>query len=296
MRIRTAKPISGIVGILVCVALIMVAVPADARSEFNRSINLAARQWLLVEQMTNGAMLAVLGIDTERNVREVRSARDLFSRSMRGLRSGDVELGLAATTTPEVVSELARVEAFWPRYDQTLQAILTSLTASSEVSERRIRELSEIHALMIEAVGQAADAFEEFSTGGDAHSILSTTLNGSGQLRTHSQLMLGELLAIAYHANEEQNRQQLGQATREFDRTLTGLIQGDSELRLLPAPNDQIKAELAKIQRLWSEIQPILNQVAAGGNVDQQSITMVSRYTGRMIGPLNLASLMYENL
>lgn len=296
MLIRTAKPNSGIVGILACVALIIVAVPADARSEFNRSINLAARQWLLVEQMTNGAMLAVLGIDTERNVREVRSARDLFSRSMRGLRSGDVELGLTATTSPEVVSELARVEAFWPRYDQTLQAILTSLTASSEVSERRIRELSEIHALMIEAVGQAADAFEEFSTGGDAHSILSTTLNGSGQLRTHSQLMLGELLAIAYHANEEQNRQQLGQATLEFDRTLTGLIQGDPELRLLPAPNDQIRAELAKIQRLWSEIQPILDRVAAGGNVDQQSITMVSRYTGRMIGPLNLASLMYENL
>lgn len=296
MRIHTAKPTYKFTGVLACIALIMVALPADARSNFDRSINLAARQWQLVEQMTNGAMLAVLGIDAELNIRNARQARDLFSSTLRGLRSGDEELGLTPASRPEVLSEISRVEAFWPRYDEMLQNVITSVLASSEVSEMQIRQLSDIHALLIESVGRTVSAFERFSLGGDIHSILSITLNASGQLRNHSQLMLRRLLAIANHDQEGQNRRELGQAAREFDRALTGLIQGDSELQLLPAPNDEIKAEFAKVQRLWTVIKPILEGVASGAPADQQSIATVSRYAGRMILPLNMTSLMYENL
>lgn len=296
MRVHTAKPTYQFAGILACIAMIMMALPAHARSDYNRSINLAARQWQLVEQMTNSTMLAVLGIDTELNIRNVRQARDLFSSTLRGLRNGDEELGLAPTEQPEVLSEISRIEAFWPRYDQMLQNVITSVLASSEVSDMQVRQLTDIHALMIESVERTVGAFEQFSHGGETHSILSSTLNASGQLRNHSQLMLGELLAIAYRNQEAQSRRELGQAAREFNRTLTGLIQGDAELRILPAPNDEIKAELAKVQRLWSEIAPILEGVASGAEVDQQSIAKVSRYATRMILPLNMTTLMYENL
>ena len=296
MRRHTAKPIQRIAGILGCIALVLVTLPADARSEYNRSINLAARQWLLVEQMTNGTMLAALGIDTEQNIRNVAQARDLFDRTLIGLRSGDAELGLVAASEHDVISEIARVEAFWPRYDQMIQSVIASLQDPSGVREAQIRELANVHRVMIESVERTTAAFEEFSHGGGTHSILTTTLNGSVQLRSHTQQMLGEMLAIAFHENEEQNRRLLGQATREFDRTLNGLIYGDPEMRLLPAANDEIRAELAKVQRLWSEIQPILAGVAVGATVDQRSITTVSRYAARMIAPLNMTSLMYENL
>ena len=86
------------------------------------------------------------------------------------------------------------------------------------------------------------------------------------------------------------------QTTRAFDRTLNGLIHGDAELRLLPAANADIRAELAKVQLLWGEIQPILAGIAVGAPVDQRTITTVSRNAGRMIAPLNTTSLMYETL
>lgn len=296
MRNLTAKPTRNIAGLLAGIALILAAYSADARSDLNRSINLAGGQWMLVEQMTNGTMLAVLGIDTEMNIRAVRSARDQFGRTLRGLRDGDSELGLAAADQQEVLEELALIEAVWPRYDQTLQTVVASLMASIDVTERQIRDLSVAHAQMIDAVDRTVDAFERFSHGGGVHSIVSTTLNASGQLRTHSQLMLGELLAVAHRDHEQQNRQLLGQATREFDRTLLGLMNGDTELRLLAAPTEEIKAELAKVQRLWTEIRPILERVSTGGSADVEAIAVVSRFTGRMIAPLNMASLMYENL
>lgn len=296
MRRPTAKPIFTIAGILTGIAITLAALPADARSGADRSINFAGRQSLLVEQMTNGAMLAVLGIDLNQNIRAVRSSRDLFDSTLHGLRNGDHELGLSATTRPEVLGELARIEALWPRFDQNLQSIITALTTSAGVPERLIGELSDTHTLLIEAVGRSADAYERYSLGGGDHSILSTTLNGAGHLRTQSQLMLGQLLAIVYDDREERNRRLLGEAASDFDRTLTGLIDGDPELQFLAAPTDEIRAEMAKVQRLWTEVRPILERVAGGDAVDDQSIITISRHTRRMLGPLNMTALMYENL
>lgn len=296
MHTRPAKPMSRPAGILAAIVLILVALPADALSSADRSINLAGRQSLLIEQMTNGTMLAVLGIDRDQNVSGVRSSRDLFNSTLYGLRHGDAELGLSATTMPEVLAELARVEGLWPRYDQTLQSIVTSLMNSADVTERHVRELSDVHASMIEAVDRAVDAYERYSLGGAFHSMRSSTLNGAGHLRSQSQMMLGQLLAIAYDDRGEQNRRLLGEAASDFDRTLIGLIEGDPELHLLAAPTAEIRAEIAKVQRLWTEVRPIVERVAAGGAVDTQTITTISRHTQRMIGPLSMTSFMFENL
>lgn len=301
MRSYFAKPNFGMTGIIASgliagAALTLMATPADARSTLNRSISLASQEWLLVEQMTNGTMLAVLDIDREENLREVQEAHDLFDRTLRGLRNGDPELGLVATTTPEVLSQLDQVEAFWPRYEATITDITSALSASAEVDPSYIRELEDIHTLIIEAVDGTIDAFEQYSHGGGTHSILSSTLNGSGQLRSISQLMLGEMLAIAYHYHEAENREQLGTATRNFDRTLAGLINGDPGMRLLPAPNEDIGAELSEIAQLWSQVRPILQRVSSGGEVDERSIATVYHVTHRMIEPLNTAVSLYENL
>lgn len=301
MRSYFAKPISvmnGITasGLIVGVALTLMATTADARSSLNRSISLASQESLLIEQMTNGTMLAVLNIDREQNLREVQEAHDLFDRTLRGLRSGDPELGLVAATAPEVLGQLDRVEAFWPRYDTTITDITLALSTSADVDQSYIRELEDIHTLMIESVDGMIDAFEKHTHGGGTHSILSSTLNGSGQLRSFSQLMLGEMLAIAYNYHEAENREQLGTATRNFDRTLAGLINGDPELRLLPAPNDDIGAQLTEIAQLWSQLRPILQRASSGEAVDERAIATVSHVTRRMIEPLNTAVSLYENL
>ena len=293
---NTAEPTFKSAGLLACLAFMLVTSVAEARSDMNRSINLAARQWQLVEQMTNGAMLAALGIDAELNIRQVLQAHELFDNTLTGLRHGDSELGLIAAEHPEVVDQIQRVEEIWPRYGQSVLVVIEAIERSSGARDDQVRDLADRHRLMIAAVEQAIASFERYTHGGDTHSILTTTLNGSAYLRSQTQLIVGELLAIAYHDREEQNRRLLGEATREFTRTLAGLIHGDPERRLLPAANDEIRAELAKVERLWTEIEPILNRVAGGGSVDQRSITTVSRYTTRMIPPLNMTSLMYENL
>ncbi len=296
MHTQSTYRSSWVAALLACLAFILVALPADAGTNLHRSINLAARQSLLVEQMTNGTMLAALGIDVEQNNRDVRQARDLFSRTLRGLRHGDEELGLKRAEQDEIIAEIARIETVWPRYDQMLQTVMASMQDPAGIREAQIGELSTVHDEMIDAVDRALEVVGEYAYGGNTHSILTTTLNGSVRLRSRTQQMLGELLAIAYQRDVAQSRRLLAEATREFDRTLNGLIHGDPERHLLPAANDEIRAELAKVQQIWAEVRPILTGAAAGSSVDQRAITTVSRYTGRMIGPLTMTTLLYENL
>ena len=173
---------------------------------------------------------------------------------------------------------------------------MVSLQGSADIDEAELGRLAVAHSQIIDAVGRSLSIYEHYSTGGDTHSILTTTLNGAAHLRSYPQSMLRELLSIAYRQDGTRSRVLLEMTAAEFDRTLMGLIHGDAELRLLPAANAEIRAELEAVETLWTAIRPVLNDIAAGGHVDAQSIRLVSRVAGRMTGPLNSTSLMYENL
>ena len=62
--------------------LVFAGLPADARTTQYRSINLAARQTLLIEQMSTGAMLAALDVDRQAGLSQMASARGLFQRAI----------------------------------------------------------------------------------------------------------------------------------------------------------------------------------------------------------------------
>lgn len=280
----------------VFIAMMLATLPADARSGANRSINLAGQQRMLIEQMTNGTMLAVLGIDTQDNIRAIRSARSQFRRTLRGLRDGDDGLGLNPTSTPEVLAEIAEIEQHWPRYDQTLQTVVTSVMTAAQIDHSHIRELAEIQELIIAAVDRTVGAFEHYAHGGDGHSILSTTINGAGRLRTLAHQIMGEVLAIAYQFDVTTNRDRLAQSVAEFDRTLNGLIHGDGELHLLPAATQEISSELTQVQALWVQLKPLLDSIGSGSAVGEGAISQISRSITRMIRPVDAVSTMYENL
>lgn len=164
MRTRTAKPISGVAqalayGVLVGIALILMATSAKAHASVDRSDNPVSQQWQLADQMTQATMLAALGYNSERVVRQIEEMSDLFSRRLLGLRGADAELGLVTTGTPDMLVQIARLEAVWPRYDATLKAIITDLRTAPRVDETLILDLTELHKLVIEAVDDTADAF-----------------------------------------------------------------------------------------------------------------------------------------
>lgn len=163
MRAYTAKLNSGLFnalpyGILIGLALMMMATQAIARPIDDRASQLSAQQWHLVDQMTQTTVFTVLGHGTEREVREIEDARAQFDRTLRGLRSGDEELGLNPASDPEVLNQIARVETVWLQYDAALQAIITELYSAPEVDVALMEVLFDLHVEITATIDQMTEA------------------------------------------------------------------------------------------------------------------------------------------
>lgn len=279
-------------GIFSVIILLLAAIPQEARSDGNRPFAMAGRQWLLVERMTNSALLAALDVSASPNLRAVHWSRDRFERTHTELKYGDPLLGQAASTRPEILAALDRVDSEWRRYD----AIFSEISGSTGISGVQVRALTDSHAEMIEALDQMVGAYQFYAYGGTSHSILSSTINETGKLRARTQLLLRTFLMVAYNDNSAQDRRQLAQSVQEFSGILRGLIYGDGDLLLLPAPTQEIRDELMKVDRMWNEILPVLEAGANGNAVTETEIATIAQYSNDMAVPLTMALLMYLSL
>ena len=278
-----------IAGLFSVVILILAASPAEAKWNDNRPFTLAERQLLLIERMTNSALLAALGIDASPGLSSIHWSRDRFDRMQTDLRAGNPHIGLGPTTEPEILETLEQADLRWRRYD----SIFGEIVASGKVSEAQIDALAAHHANTVEALKEMVDSYGYFIYGGRYHSILSSTINGTGRLRAGTQLVLRNLMMAAYHDYGAQQRQELDQATKDFEATINGLIDGDPERRLLPAATREIRSELAKVYEMWSEVRPILEQASAGIAVTKEQIASVAKSANDMAVPLTMALIMY---
>ncbi len=289
MRTRPNRSHSILAAFLSVVVLTLAAFPAQATWQNNRPFTMAERQLLLIERMTNSALLAALGVDASPGLRSIHWSRDRFDRVQTDLRKGNPYIGLRPTSEPEILKSLDQADARWRQYD----TIFADIVASRKVSESQMAALSASHVNVTEALKQAVDSYGFFVYGGRYHSILSTTINGTGRLRAGTQMVLRSLMMAAYHDYDAQQRQELERAVKEFEATINGLIDGDPERRLLPAATREIRGELSKVYEMWSEVRPILEQASAGIAVTKAQIAAVAKSANEMAVPLTMALIMY---
>ena len=289
MRKTAAGGFLGTAVLLSLFVLALAAGPAEATWQNNRPFTLAERQLLLIERMTNSAFLAALGVKASPGLNAIHWSRDRFARVQGDLRDGNPFIGLRPTTEPKILERLDRADTRWRQYD----TIFADIMASRTVSDAQIAALTASHAYVSEALKETVDSYGYFIYGGQYHSILSTTINGTGRLRAGTQLVLRTLMTAAYHNYDAEQRQALAQATKDFEATINGLIDGDPERRLLPAATREIRSELAKVYEMWTEVRPILEQAAAGTAVTKQQIATVAKAANDMAVPLTMALIMY---
>lgn len=281
-----------LISLSLAVISILAAMPAQARTEANRSFTLAGRQWLLIERMTNSALLAALGVEASPSLSSVHWSRNRFDRTLNELRYGNSHFGMSPADRPEILDVLDRVDVRWRRYD----SIFRDIAASPQVTKQQIQELTLSHADTTAALAELVDGFEYFANGGRDHTILSTTINGVGRLRARTQLVLRGLLTIAYDREAAEPRARLAQSVRDFDEILNGLVNGDPERRLLRPPTQEIVDELRIVEEMWRQAQPILDAVATGKDVTSEEIATVAGYASEMAVPLTMTLLMYLRL
>lgn len=229
-------------------AFIICSAPAlSSVLDYSRVINLSGKQRMLTQKMSKEAVLIALDVDTENNLKNLQQTRDLFDKTLKGLRNGDADLGLPATKTAKIIGALDEVDNLWLDFDKAVTQIITN----SEVSDNDIKTIADNNVELLKAMNKCVKLYEAAASGGDMNPALAIAINLSGRQRMLTQKMSKEYFMIAKGYEVDSYKANLTETIALFDTTLTGLIEGDVDTGLSPAPTDEITEQLKKVQGLW---------------------------------------------
>lgn len=285
-----------LVASIVVSAAMTVAVPGPATAQRQdprqRMIALAESQTMLAQKMSKELLLIALGIDKKRNRGNLRASRALFERTLKALRDGDDELGSPGSRNPDFLEGLSKVGELWLLYDATIDRS----AASNAITEDQVGTLDDLGRPIAEAVADAVEILHEEARQAGLVSMLGTTIRLAAHQLALTQQMSKEFLLIAYGHETRKNRKALSDTMALFDRTLEGLINGDPELRLLPAPSPDLRAQLRMAGRMWDDFRPLLSAAARGDKIDHGDIEQVAKMNLNLFDAINTAMSMYEAL
>ncbi|NNG03378.1 MAG: hypothetical protein HKM95_04675 [Inquilinus sp.] len=269
-----------------------IAVFAQQEIDFPRVIETAEMQEIMTQRMANEALLVALGVDPEINLDRLASSRAVFGRALVGLRDGDRNLGLPVADA-EVRDGVDRALGMWERLDEALRTSIES----GQVTTEQVATIAGISGQLLDAMMATTDVYEKRAPGSEHFSMLVAALKTCTRQRLLSQRMTKEYLLVAYGFDPELHREQLRQSVVEFDKALDGLINGDLELALLPAPTSEVKRKLLEVLGLWEgELRPLLSSAADGEGVSVDEINKVTRVNMQLMEEMGIAEALYEAL
>ena len=100
---------------------------------------------------------------------------------------------------------------------------------------------------------------------------------------------------MALDVDKAANLENLKSTSALFDKTLKGLRNGSEELRLPPTTSNRILRQLGKIDSIWADFYPVVQQVIAAGAVSGEQVAKVAESNLPLLQEMNKAVGLYEN-
>jgi hypothetical protein len=268
-------PYFALAGALVCLAT-LVAPPLPSTSaagneaEVNgaRKINLAARQMMLTQRIARSACFAAVGIDVPGHLAQLGADRAEFERVQTALERGSPELRLTAEQDPTVTAAFRAVDEVWRLYVVTTR-------------RHPVPDLSVLLTDSIKLLHAADDAValldQKYDGGGVLRPGLSSAIAVAGRQRMLLEKMSKELCVVVGSKGSSDHRSHLLGTIALFRSSDAQLRHRLGGLALGAEATDRIAAQHAAVDKLWAEMAPILDAVAAGGTASRADLELIAR-------------------
>lgn len=244
-----------------------------------------------VQRISTAAMMMALGVDGAEHLGGIEKSRDFFLRVLKILNEGDAQHGIPPATAPKVLEALNKLEGLWLSYD----AMIGKGLEAGGFGTEDLLVIARLAAPLSAATNDVADAYGEVHSKVMLRSILVPVTEESERQSVRIQEMFRDYLLIAYGHEVDKRRQSLAASIADFERVLTGLIQGDPELRLLAAVNAEIGGQLRQVQRVWKGLRPHMT-AAVGGEVDRAKLLRVAGLVDELYHEMHEVADLYDDL
>lgn len=122
----------------------------------------------------------------------------------------------------------------------------------------------------------------------------SIRINLAGKQRMLTQKMVKEVLLILAEIDTAKNRENLRQTVDLFRKTLDGLRDGDSSLRLDPVETEHIKTQINAVRSLFKEIEFIFDRIITGEKPTRDALLELAEKNIFLLKNMNIVVEMFE--
>ena len=249
----------------------------DRKGSDPAKINLAGRQRMLTQKMAKEAIAISQGLGSSESLEETAN---LFDKTLNGMIFGDSDLMLTQTKDRNILRQLNHVKELWKDFRINLDDVVahpkSSATALSYINDNNLDLLKESHKIV---------------TLLESNSISSKTINLAGKQRMLTLKMIKETLGLVQGSVDVDS---LKSTVSLFDKTLKGLISGDSDLGLSASTDSAILAQLMSVQRLWEDFYGNVNTVMELAPEMNNAIAYINGHNEELLKEMNKAVRMYE--
>ncbi len=266
---------------------------APTSAEYGVVLNLSGKQRMLTQKMSKEVMLVALGVDLDMNLENLAATSSLFDKTLKGLKKGNTELKLPATSSKRILRQLNKINELWADFYPTIQTIIQAKAVTAE----QVANIASNNLPLLKQMNKAVGLYEKDAQKGGlkADPGLASTLNLSGKQRMLTQKMSKEFLLVAYGHEKEINKLNLLETYTLFERTLKGLRDGDETLGLPGTKSESIRQQLAVVEKLWLAFRPIVTSAAEQSDeIQKEQINNLAQSNLPLLKEMNKAVGMYE--
>ena len=287
--------------ILIVVATLTLGIPhataQDSTSDaaerlFTRENDLTARMRALSQSIGKEMAQLTAGNSTENSIADLEVQRREFTRLLQTLHRQDQSPDSRSSSNPDIARLLIAADQAWPALDSRIgDAISWGHMTHYEVLQfdSAARELDHVLANLQLTYRQAAADF-------GVHSVILNAIAVAEEQRVLSQEISKTFFMLSYGVNVPQNRERLASAIDQFERDMRGLVEGNPEIGLIPAPTTSIRVELIAAQTIWGRLRESLSVGSVGTGVDAAAIAEVSELSDQLYQHLDAAVSGFKSL
>lgn len=281
-----------------CAFIVMTAVGAMTSAQaqptgYHQLVDVAEVQSMVTQRMAVEALLVALEVDRLPNLQQLKSSRDEFESAISGIRESMRTLPLPADNGLEIISQIEQTQELW----QSMDAVIASGISGNDMTEEDVRDIAEFSQTLQDVVEDLAETLRAQSKVGESFSMLGVAVETVSETRTLSQQMTKEFLLIASGHQPDRYRYALRESVEKFEAGIQGLIEGDSDRLLLPAPTPEIRAQLQRIEQIWKdEYQPLIDRTVNEEDMTGIAIAQMAWVNQRLLREIDSAAMLFRRL